>query len=158
MQERYILYFGTSLFPFETLIFYGKYIQCPLLPLFYKLIYAVPPFHNIVFFFRMASSLSRNLQLCPHCNQFLSRRTVLRHRQLYGKPHRPGWRPVLNIPSIRKFYFRKSCRSFPSFKVKVKPIFFPESHRSSRDSLIESENVTEAIREIPEEVNIYLLM
>ena len=157
MQERYILYFGTSLFPFETLIFYGKYIQCPLLPLFYKLIY-VPPFHNIIFFFRMASPLSRNLQLCPHCNQFLSRRTVLRHRQLYGKPHRPGWRPVLNIPSIRKFYFRKSCRSFPSFKVKVKPIFFPESHRSSRDSLIESENVTEAIREIPEEVNIYLLM
>nr|XP_022305877.1 uncharacterized protein LOC111112598 [Crassostrea virginica] len=74
----------------------------------------------------MASSLSRNLQLCPHCNQFLSRRTVLRHRQLYGKPHRPGWRPVLNIPSI-------------------------QSHRSSRDSLIESENVTEAIREIPEE-------
>ena len=116
------------------------------------------PFPQHYFFFRMASSLSRNLQLCPHCNQFLSRRTVLRHRQLYGKPHRPGWRPVLNIPSIRKFYFHKSCRSFPSFKVKVKPIFFPESHRSSRDSLIESENVTEAIREIPEEVNIYLLM
>uniref|UniRef100_A0A8W8JHJ3 Uncharacterized protein n=1 Tax=Magallana gigas TaxID=29159 RepID=A0A8W8JHJ3_MAGGI len=48
----------------------------------------------------MASPLSKKVQLCPHCNQFLSSRTVLRHRKLYGKSKRRGWRLALHVPSI----------------------------------------------------------
>ncbi|XP_052674430.1 uncharacterized protein LOC128156366 isoform X1 [Crassostrea angulata] len=48
----------------------------------------------------MASPLSEKVQLCPHCNKFLSSRTVLRHRKLYGKSKRRAWRPALHVPSI----------------------------------------------------------
>lgn len=49
---------------------------------------------------KMASPLSEKVQLCPHCNKFLSSRTVLRHRKLYGKSKRRAWRPALHVPSI----------------------------------------------------------
>ena len=73
----------------------------------------------------MASPIFRKLQLCPHCDQFLTRRTVLRHHQLYGKPCRPGWRPPLDIPSICEYQHMKTIYYLPN-KEMVTPCHIPD--------------------------------
>lgn len=62
--------------------------------------YSTRVYHIYILDVQMASPLSMKVQLCLHCNQFLSSRTVLRHRKLYGKSKRRGWRPALHVPSI----------------------------------------------------------